>query len=50
MWINRYLCEKIKQAAAVRPAVILTGARQVGKTELLKHTFPEHAFVSLDLC
>lgn len=31
------------------PAIILTGARQVGKTTLLRHTFPHHNYVSLDL-
>jgi len=31
------------------PCLVLTGARQVGKTTLLKHCFPNHSFVSLDL-
>jgi predicted AAA+ superfamily ATPase len=29
--------------------VVVTGARQTGKTSLLRHTFPDHGFVSLDL-
>ena len=29
--------------------VLVTGARQVGKTRLVRATFPEHAYVSLDL-
>ena len=49
MWINRDLESKLIKTAGQRPAVIVTGARQVGKTELLKHTFPDHAFVTLDL-
>ncbi|MCX7037840.1 MAG: AAA family ATPase, partial [Spirochaetes bacterium] len=31
------------------PAVVLTGARQSGKTTLLRKTFAEHRYVSLDL-
>jgi predicted AAA+ superfamily ATPase len=31
------------------PCVVVTGARQVGKTTLLKNLFPKHAFISLDL-
>lgn len=31
------------------PALILTGARQTGKTTLLKHLFPKYKYVSLDL-
>ena len=30
------------------PAVIMTGARQTGKTSLLKHIFPDYNYVSLD--
>ncbi|MFN0169201.1 MAG: ATP-binding protein [Bryobacteraceae bacterium] len=32
-----------------RPVVILTGARQTGKTSLLRRLFPQYGFVSLDL-
>lgn len=35
--------------AAQRPAVLLTGARQTGKTSLLERAFPDHRYVSLDL-
>lgn len=31
------------------PAVVMTGARQAGKTTLLRMAFPEHDYVSLDL-
>lgn len=37
------------QRAATRPAVVLTGARQTGKTSLMRRLFPDHAFVTLDL-
>lgn len=39
----------MRQAARTRPVVVLTGARQTGKTALLRRLFPTHAFVSLDL-
>src|SRR5688500_17930328 len=49
MWIARYLEAQLLKAAATRPVVVLTGARQTGKTSLLRRLFPKHAFVSLDL-
>ncbi len=48
MWIDRQLKQKIIQTAASRPAVLLTGARQTGKTSLLQHLFPDVEFVSFD--
>ena len=35
--------------AAERPAVIVTGSRQAGKTSLLRRVFPDYGYVSLDL-
>ena len=29
--------------------LVLTGARQTGKTALCRHLFPEHHYVTLDL-
>lgn len=49
MWIQREISEKIQLLSRQYPAVVLTGARQVGKTSLLKKLFPGHSFVSLDL-
>ena len=49
MFINRELQSKVQRLVEQRPALLLTGARQVGKTELLKRTFPKHSFVNLDL-
>ena len=37
------------QRAATRPVVVLTGARQTGKTSLMRRLFPDHGFVTLDL-
>lgn len=35
--------------AKQRPLVVLTGARQTGKTSLARRLFPSHAYVTLDL-
>lgn len=35
--------------AAQRPAIVLTGSRQTGKTSLLARAFPGHRYVSLDI-
>ena len=49
MWIDRDVEPLLLQRAATRPVVVLTGARQTGKTSLVRRLFPEHAFVTLDL-
>lgn len=49
MWIDRDIEPLLRQRAATRPAVVLTGARQTGKTSLMRRLFPGHAFVTLDL-
>jgi predicted AAA+ superfamily ATPase len=49
MWIERRMLPRLTRLAGQRPALVLTGARQVGKTTLLRRAFPEHAFASLDI-
>lgn len=49
MWIPRDIEANVRRAAKTRPVVVLTGARQTGKTSLLRRMFPKHGFVSLDL-
>jgi predicted AAA+ superfamily ATPase len=49
MWYERHISNKILEAAAHFPAVVVTGARQTGKTTLLKRLFPDHHYVSLDI-
>jgi predicted AAA+ superfamily ATPase len=46
---KREIGQKILRLATEYPAVVLTGARQVGKTTLLRTLFPDHHWVSLDL-
>lgn len=49
MWIDRTIEPRLQQAARTRPIVVLTGARQTGKTSTLQRLFPDWGFVSLDL-
>ncbi len=49
MWIDRQIEPLLLQRAATRPVVVLTGARQTGKTSLMRRLFPDHGFVTLDL-
>jgi predicted AAA+ superfamily ATPase len=49
MWIERYVEARLRRSARTRPVVVLTGARQAGKTSTLRRLFPDHGFVSLDL-
>ena len=49
MWIDRQIEPLLRQRAATRPVVVLTGARQTGKTSLMRRLFPDHRFVTLDL-
>jgi len=49
MSIERAIESRLRKAARTRPAVVLSGARQTGKTSTLRRLFPGHAFVSLDI-
>src|SRR5208282_2716736 len=49
MWIQRDIEPRLLRSARTRPVVVLTGARQTGKTSTFRRLFPNHDFVSLDL-
>lgn len=49
MWIEREVEPLVRARAAERPVVVLTGARQTGKTSLVRRLFPDRELVSLDL-
>jgi len=49
MWIKREISSYIEQVQASRPALLLTGARQTGKSSLLNRLFPDLPYVSLDV-
>ncbi len=48
MWITRKYEETLKALFAQFPAVVISGARQVGKTALVRHVFPDINYLSLD--
>ncbi len=48
MWIDRLLKNKVETACLSRPAVLITGARQTGKSSLLQRMFPDATYVTLD--
>lgn len=49
MWIERKIAPHIKDLAARRPAVLVTGCRQTGKTSLVRRIFPQADYVTLDV-
>lgn len=49
MWISRDIEPRLLHSARTRPVIVLTGARQTGKTATFRKLFPHHQFVSLDL-
>lgn len=44
----RLATERLRALAARFPAVVILGARQVGKTTLARQAFPDHAYVDLE--
>lgn len=46
--VERTLKTKLLDLAAKYPVITLTGPRQSGKSTLLKHTFPDYDYVSLE--
>ncbi len=48
MWINRNYTNKLLNSVDKRPAVLLSGIRQAGKSSLLQKLFPEADYVTLD--
>jgi uncharacterized protein len=49
MWIPRDAEPRLQWSARTRPIVVLTGARQTGKTSTFRRLFPGYEFVTLDL-
>lgn len=48
-WISRALTARLKTAISQFPSVMVSGARQVGKTALCRHVWPDANYVTLDL-
>ncbi len=45
---KREITEKILSLSQHFPAIVLTGARQTGKTTLIRQVFPDYGYISLD--
>jgi len=48
MWIERNIQDHIKKMKDKFPVILITGARQVGKTSILKHLFPDLPYITFD--
>ena len=48
MWIPRGLSDKIDSVLPTRPALLVTGVRQSGKSSLLRKLFPDSEYITLD--
>ena len=49
MFYPRHCADRLRRLGGHFPALVVTGARQAGKTTLLRSVFPDHNYVSLDL-
>jgi predicted AAA+ superfamily ATPase len=47
-YIARRLATKLRKGVEQFPVTVLTGARQVGKSTLLQHEFPDFTYLTLD--
>ena len=45
---KRQLTNALLQAVASFPVTVLTGPRQSGKTTLLRHSFPDYLYITLE--
>ncbi len=48
MWIKRSCGDRLENLASSRPVVLVTGARQTGKSSLLKRRFPSLQYLTFD--
>lgn len=49
MWIERNISPTVERLFRSFPAILVTGPRQVGKTSLLRHLFPQASYRSFDI-
>lgn len=49
MWIERRISDTLQRAFKQFPVVVVTGARQAGKTSLVRHHFPNADYVTFDI-
>ena len=49
MYVKRSVTDKLRKLVKAFPVVVVSGARQVGKTTLLRHVFPDLDYVAFDV-
>jgi predicted AAA+ superfamily ATPase len=47
MYINRHIEPVVERIAGRKPVVVLTGARQVGKSTMLKQVYGDISYISV---
>ncbi len=47
-WVERQIKARLQQTVKTRPVLLLTGARQTGKSSLLKHEFTGAEYITFD--
>src|SRR5437016_901049 len=47
-YIPRQVTQKLLQLLEYFPSIVVVGARQVGKSTLIKHLFPNYSYVLFD--
>ncbi len=47
-WVPRAITEQVLEAIATRPALLLTGLRQAGKSSLLQNLLPDYSYIAFD--
>lgn len=47
-YIDRFITKKLLRMLDFFPSVVVVGARQVGKSTMLKHLFPNYSYVLFD--
>lgn len=48
MWIERLISARLLRQVESRPVLLLTGARQTGKSSLLQKLFPQETYITFD--
>ena len=48
-WIEREISPRLRTALRQLPVVVVTGGRQVGKTSLSRHMWPEASYTTMDI-
>lgn len=48
VYLDRFIAVKLKESLELFPVCIVTGARQTGKSTLLRHELPQYTYITFD--